>query len=116
MDSFDFDQINLVPRLCQVNSRSECDTSIVLKKGDFSIRYELPIIPANMECVIDTDLAIKLARAGLAYSYHRFGLTTDFVQKMAAEKLPISISVGVNEDSMELIHLLNETFDITPDT
>jgi GMP reductase len=106
MDSFDFDQINLVPNMCVVGSRSECDTSILLKKGDFSIKYEVPIIPANMECVINEELAIKLAKANMPYSYHRFGDTVSFAESMKRLNLPVSISVGVNEDSREILENL----------
>ena len=69
-NKFDFDQVNLVPRKCVVSSRSECDTSI--KFGKFT--FKIPIVPANMECVIDENVAIKLAKAGYFYIIHRFNV------------------------------------------
>ena len=57
---FDFEDINLVPRYSTVNSRSECDTSIKFGKHTF----KNPVIPANMESVINEKLAIKLATEG----------------------------------------------------
>jgi hypothetical protein len=65
---FDFDDINLVPKKCIVNSRSECDTSVTL--GNFT--FKLPIVPANMECVLDTKLAESLSSNGYFYILHRF--------------------------------------------
>jgi len=99
---FDFDDINLVPKRCTVNSRSECDTTVKLGKYTFN----LPIVPANMECVIDTNLAETLSRNDYFYILHRF-LTDDqiinFIEKMNKLGLVSSISVGVNDDSYLLI-------------
>jgi len=99
---FDFDDINLVPKKCVVNSRSECDTSVILS----NYKFKLPIVPANMECVIDTTLAETLAKQDYFYILHRF-LTDNqiigFIKSMNAEDLVTSISIGVNEDSYKLI-------------
>ena len=67
---FDFEDINLQPQMCIVDSRSECDTSV--KFGNHT--FKLPVIPANMECVIDENLAEKLASDGYFYIMHRFGV------------------------------------------
>jgi GMP reductase len=99
---FDFDDINLVPKKCIVNSRSECDTTV--KLGNFS--FKLPVVPANMECVLDTKLAENLATNGYFYILHRF-LTDvqilDFIKFMNSKNLVSSISIGVNEESYILI-------------
>ena len=55
---FDFNKITLIPQFSYVESRSECDTSI--KFGGY--RFKLPIVPANMESIIDEKLAIELAK------------------------------------------------------
>jgi GMP reductase len=97
---FDFQQINLVPKLCIVDSRSECDTSVHLGKFIFN----LPVVPANMESVINEELCIKLARAGYFYIHHRFNVDiVEFVRKMHNLDLPSSISIGVNEDAYEIL-------------
>jgi GMP reductase len=57
---FDFEHINLIPKKCIVESRSECDTSMKLGSHTFKV----PVVPANMECVINDDIAIKLASNG----------------------------------------------------
>ena len=99
---FDFNDINLVPKKCIVNSRSECDTSFRL--GNYL--FELPIVPANMEAVIDITLAKELAKNKFFYIMHRFGNTLDFCREMKKEDLYISISVGVNQDSYDLLEQL----------
>ena len=107
---FDFSDINLVPKKCVVSSRSECDTSVTLGKHTFN----LPIVPANMECVISEELVIKLVENNYFYIMHRFCDTFKFAEKMKSLNLLISISVGVNEDSYDLIKKLKEN-NIYPD-
>jgi GMP reductase len=101
---FDFETINLVPKKCIVESRSQCDTSIQLGKH----RFHLPVIPANMECVINQEVAEKLAREGYLYSMHRFGDTIGFARHMKEKNLFLSISIGVNEDSRVLCEVLQK--------
>lgn len=98
---FNFDHMNLVPRKCVVNSRAECDTSTQF--GNFN--WKLPVIPANMECVINEDIAERLASNGYFYILHRFNINVmNFAKRMKSQGLPISISLGVNEDSYSLLH------------
>ena len=102
---FDFDDINLIPKYSTVDSRQECDTSI--KLGNFI--FKNPIIPANMESVIDEELAKKLAKEGYFYIMHRFNIDAKkFISNMKKEKLVTSISIGVNQDSYDLINDLLE--------
>ena len=99
---FDFDDINLIPKKCIVDSRSECDTSVIFGNHKFN----LPIVPANMECVIDIDIAMNLAKNGFFYILHRFyeeEIILSFVKRMNNEGLISSISLGVNQDSYDLI-------------
>ena len=99
---FDFDDINLIPKKCIVSSRSECDTS--LKFGNYT--FKLPIVPANMECVLNMDLSRKLAENGYFYILHRFftdQMILAFINNMNKDNLVTSISLGVNQDSYDLI-------------
>ena len=97
---FDFDDINLIPRYSTVDSRQECDTSV--KIGNHS--FKNPVIPANMESVISEDLCKKLASNGYFYIMHRFNINNkQFIINMKKENLITSISVGVNQDSYDLI-------------
>jgi hypothetical protein len=97
---FDFEQINLHPRFGVVDSRNQCSTSVKFGNHQFA----LPIVPANMECVISEELAIKLSESRYFYIMHRFEINSfDFVRKMKSLNLISSISVGVNEDSYLLI-------------
>lgn len=108
---FDFDDINLIPRYSVVDSRSECDTSVQLGKFTF----KNPVIPSNMESVIDEKLAMQLAKAGYFYVLHRFNIDSkSFIKNMKEQGLVSSISMGVNEDSYILLNQLIEE-DLIPD-
>ena len=111
MKGYDFKDFTLLPKECIVSSRSECNTSVNFGKHEFN----LPIIPANMESVINHELAEELARKGYFYILHRFNANEiEFVEKMKANNLISSISIGVNEDSYELIKKLN-SLELSPD-
>jgi len=109
---FDFDDINLIPQKCIVGSRSECDTSVTFGKH----KFKLPIVPANMECVINADIAIELAENGYFYILHRFykdETIISFIEKMNKEGFISSISLGVNEDSYKLVEsIINKNLSV----
>jgi GMP reductase len=102
-EHFDFDDINLIPKMCIVNSRSECNTGVKLGRFTFNI----PVVPANMQSVINEDLCIKLASEGYFYIMHRFGVdNVKFVEYMKSLGLYTSISIGVNGDSYPTLEKL----------
>jgi len=108
---FDFQDINLIPRKCIVNSRSECDTSTNFGKFTF----KLPVVPANMECVMNDEIAKKLAAAGYFYIHHRFNVdAVAFGKYMKSAGLPISISLGVNDADYETLKIMASA-DVFPD-
>jgi GMP reductase len=111
MKIFDYDAMNLIPKYCIVNSRSECDTSIQFGKYIF----KMPIIPANMECVMNDTLAIKLAKHNYFYIMHRFNVNIkEFCETMINNKCYISISLGVNQDAYRDVDML-KLYNIEPD-
>jgi GMP reductase len=97
---FDFNDITLLPQFSYVESRSECTTKTKFGKHTF----KSPVVPANMESIIDVSLAIKLSEEGYFYILHRFDIDeVSFVKTMKDMGLISSISVGVNDDSYKLI-------------
>ena len=92
MEIFDYDNILLLPRKCQVESRSECDASVELGGR----RFRIPAVPANMKTVVDEKICIWLAENGYFYVMHRFDLdNVQFVRDMRARGVYASISLGV---------------------
>ncbi|MGX4645301.1 GMP reductase [Holzapfeliella sp. JNUCC 80] len=104
MYPFDYDDIQLLPKKCIVNSRSEVDTTVKLGKRTF----KLPVVPANMQSVIDEELAVFLAERDYFYVMHRFEPETRlaFVQKVQEKGLFASISLGIKEPEYELVDQL----------
>lgn len=107
MDSvFDYEDIQLIPAKSVVNSRSECDTTVTFGSRTF----KLPVVPANMQTIIDEKIAIYLAENDYFYIMHRFEpeKRISFIKDMKARGLYSSISVGVKEDEYQLIEQLAE--------
>lgn len=104
MKVFDYEDIQLIPNKCIVNSRSECDTSVTLGKHTF----RMPVVPANMQTIIDDKIAEFLAENGYFYIMHRFDeeARIPFIQKMQAKGLITSISVGVKPGEYTFIETL----------
>ena len=62
-----------------------------------------------MECVINETQALKLALNGYFYVFHRFSSNiVAFCKNMKANHLPVSISIGVNEESKDFLRGLSE--------
>lgn len=95
MKIFDYEDIQLVPNKCIVKSRSECDTSIQFGK----LNFKMPVVPANMQTVLDEDLSVWLAENGYFYVMHRFDEAgrIPFIKMMREKNLFASISVGITD-------------------
>ncbi|MEH7246156.1 GMP reductase [Neobacillus niacini] len=98
---FDYEDIQLVPAKSIVKSRSECDTSVSFGGRQF----KLPVVPANMQTIIDEKIAIYLAENNYFYIMHRFEpeKRISFIKDMNSRGLYASISVGVKEDEYKFI-------------
>ncbi|WEV43584.1 GMP reductase [Lactobacillus sp. ESL0684] len=104
MEAFDYDDIQLVPNKGIIKSRSEADTSVKLGNRTF----KLPVVPANMESVINDNLAIWLAQNGYYYVMHRFQpeKRLNFIKMMHQKGLFASISVGIKDSEYDFIDKL----------
>lgn len=109
---FDYEDIQLVPAKSIVNSRTECDTTVTFGGRTF----KLPVVPANMQTIIDEKIAVYLAENNYFYIMHRFQpeKRLDFVNDMQARGLYASISVGVKEDEYRFVKELAEE-NLTPE-
>ncbi len=101
MEAFDYNDIQLVPNKCIIKSRKEADTSIKFGNRTFKI----PVVPANMQSVINEELAIWLAKNDYYYVMHRFEpqKRANFIKIMHDKKLFASISVGIKDDEYGFI-------------
>jgi GMP reductase len=99
-----YDDIYLIPKYSELDTRSEADTSV--KFGEHT--FKLPIVPSNMKAVIDKKWAKWLSENDYFYVMHRFdGCTVPFVEMANEENWKtISISIGVNDESLSDLCLL----------
>ncbi|MGX7131788.1 MULTISPECIES: GMP reductase [Enterococcus] len=104
MKVFDYEDIQLIPNKCIVNSRSECDTQVTLGGHTF----KMPVVPANMQTIIDDKIAEFLAENGYFYIMHRFdeAARIPFIKKMKQRGLISSISVGVKASEYTFVEEL----------
>ncbi|KGX87696.1 GMP reductase [Pontibacillus litoralis] len=109
---FDYEDIQLIPAKCVVNSRSQCDTTVTLGTHSF----KLPVVPANMQTIIDEKLAIYLAENGYFYVMHRFEpeKRVAFIKDMQSRGHIASISVGVKEEEYTFVEQLAQE-NLVPD-
>ncbi|WP_204123053.1 GMP reductase [Lacticaseibacillus mingshuiensis] len=101
MEIFDYEDIQLIPNKCIVRSRKEVDTSV-----EFGGRtFKIPVVPANMQTIIDEPLAKWLAANGYFYVMHRFEpeRRAAFIKQMHEDGLFASISVGVKDEEFAFI-------------
>lgn len=104
MEVFDYEDIQLIPNKCIVTSRTECDTSIQFGPHTFKI----PVVPANMQTVINEELAIWFAENQYFYIMHRFdeAARKPFVKKMKERGLIASISIGIKAYEYDFVREL----------
>lgn len=104
MEVFDYEDIQLIPNRCIVSSRSECDTSIKFGPRTFRI----PVVPANMQTVINEELAIWFAENDYFYIMHRFDEEgrKPFIKMMQDKGLFASISVGIKPYEYDFVREL----------
>lgn len=104
---FSYDNMYLVPKHSSLKSRADANTTIDLCGWKFC----LPVVPANMEDVIDRENAFYLSENGYFYIFHRFGkygegdATHSFIANANENKWKlISASIGTGKDSETILH------------
>jgi len=91
MKALKYSDICLIPNYSEVHSRVDCDPSMNL----FGKKFLLPIIPANMQSVIDMHTCEWMSSHGFFYIMHRFDRDLAEDVANAQDWDNISFSVGV---------------------
>ncbi len=104
-----YNKVHLIPKLSSLQTRAHANTSVIFAKSI----WNTPVIPANMKCVIDFDMAEKLIDNNHFYILHRFYNQKDiidWVQSYSIRKKNsyISLSVGVKEDDIEMLKKIRD--------
>jgi GMP reductase len=97
MKLFSYDDMCLVPKYSELESRDDGDTSVNL----FGEIFQLPIVPANMLDVISWDIARLLNNNEYFYIMHRFEDANREIPEHFTECL--SLSLGVKGEDQEFL-------------
>ena len=102
---FDYEDIQLIPNKCVIKSRAEADTSVTLGNHTF----KLPVVPANMQTILDENVAEQLAKGGYFYIMHRFDEAgrIPFIKRMHDQGLIASISRDRSNEPL-IVHAFNK--------
>jgi len=98
-EALSYDDVLLVPRFSNINSRKQVDISTNLTK---KIMINLPIVSANMDTVTESSMAISMARHGGIGIIHRFMTIED----QTNEILKVKRSEGI---------LIEKPYTLTPE-
>lgn len=108
-NAYSYQNIFLKPRFSPFPSRSGINVSVQFGPQCFN----MPIVPANMACVINPDIAKWMSERGFFYIMHRFNVDHSHpvnqdnmaLVKRANEEnwKTISISIGVQESDKDFI-------------
>lgn len=104
-DGFCYDDLLLVPRHSKIGSRKDIDISVDIK----GVKYNHPIIPANMQSVCGEKMAEAVFLSGGLSILHRFmpldeqiQIINNLVSKHGNSLLDhVGVSVGVKDDDQE---------------
>lgn len=104
--ALNYDDVYLIPKYSELETRKLADTSIQLGK----FKFKLPVVPSNMKTVIHEEWCKWLSDNGYFYMMHRFDeITVPFVKKANEENFKVvSISTGVNEDSFDELSTIHQ--------
>lgn len=104
-----YNRIYLIPKCSTLTTRSEAETSVY-----FANRcWGLPIIPSNMKCVIDFNIAEQLIENNYFYILHRFYSQEEIINwvkdySLRNENKYISLSIGVKDEDIEMLKRIKE--------
>jgi IMP dehydrogenase len=116
-DGLTYSDVLFVPQYSEIESRSEIDTSTELG----GIRFNLPVISANMKDITGYKMALELSKHGGLGILHRFNSIEDAIEELMlfqkayeahnkSESFSnrVGVSVGVQEEDKKRFHALKD--------
>jgi len=95
--SYTFDDLLLIPRYSDISSRSNVDISTTIK----SIKYNTPLIPANMKTIISKDMINAFYNNKSLSIMHRFSPIEEqleLINSLNIDKNYLSVSIGTKSE------------------
>lgn len=101
--SLSFDDVLLVPRYSNIESRTQVDIGSDL---DDHLNFTLPVISSPMDTITEGDMATALHTAGgfgVVHRYNTVNEQADIVKKIHEqdETIPIAVAIGASGDYIE---------------
>ncbi|PIR43075.1 guanosine monophosphate reductase [candidate division WWE3 bacterium CG10_big_fil_rev_8_21_14_0_10_32_10] len=101
-----YDDVLLVPKYSEIESRSEIDLSSKISKN---LTIKIPLIPTKMDTITGVEMAIKLGELGSFAILPRFEtpeLQAEKVYKIAKKVKNVAAAVGAKDGFLERAELL----------
>ncbi len=108
-ETLSFDDVLLVPHYSDILSRTEVNTSTILRSSKKKFNLSIPVISANMDTVTEGAMAIVMAKTGGLGIIHRFldiKKQVAEVKKVKSLNLKVGAAVGVKSGEIERIDAL----------
>jgi IMP dehydrogenase len=103
-----FDDVLLVPKYSEINSRNEVDISSSLDESE-EFKFRLPIISSPMDTVTESEMASAMSKAGGLGILHRYNSIEEQVELANnAKAFEVAAAIGVTGDYRERVHALHE--------
>ena len=102
-ESLSFDDVLLVPRYSDIESRTQVDANSDL---DHNLSFDLPVISSPMDTITEEAMAIALHRAGglgIVHRYNTIKEQSDIIRKILEHdpEIPTAIAIGATGDYLE---------------
>lgn len=109
-ESISFDDVLLVPKYSEIESRASVDLSVTFTKNNNSFVFSMPIVPANMKTVTGKHMAQYIARRGGLAILHRFmsvndqiDILKDIISENESYANHVGLSVGVKSEDKDIV-------------
>jgi IMP dehydrogenase len=108
-ETFTFNDVLIKPQYSEIRSRSEIDLSVKLSKG---LNFKVPVMPANMQTIVNIEVAQQFYQLGGLCLLHRFcpieeqiNICNKLHKRYADAFNYIGVSVGVKNVDYENINV-----------
>lgn len=108
MISLTFDDISLIPKYSDIQSRQDCETEIMID----DIKFNTPIIASPMDTICDIEMCTALNKLGALGILHRFNSIADHYDnclELDFNRITYGAAIGVGRNSIERFDTLVNT-------
>jgi IMP dehydrogenase len=102
-ESLSFDDVLLVPKYSNIESRKQVDIGSTLDEG---LGFSFPVISSPMDTITEKDMAVALHKAGgfgIIHRYNTINQQAEVVKKIQDQNqdIPVAVAIGATGDYIE---------------